>query len=51
MLPVAVFRFSPTEGPAYFADWLERRGIAHELIAIDAGADCRAIFARTAASR
>ena len=38
MLPVAVFRFSPTEGPAYFADWLHGRGIAHELVAIDAGA-------------
>ena len=39
MLPVAVFRFSPTEGPAYFADWLGARGLAYELVAIDEGAN------------
>jgi GMP synthase-like glutamine amidotransferase len=38
MLPVAIFRFSPTEGPAYFADWLDAKGIAWQLIALDAGA-------------
>ncbi len=38
MLPVAIFRFSPTEGPAYFADWLDARGIPWQTIAIDAGA-------------
>ena len=24
MLPIAIFRFSPTEGPAHFAEWLRR---------------------------
>jgi len=34
---VAIFRFSPTEGPAYFADWLGARGVASQLIALDEG--------------
>jgi GMP synthase-like glutamine amidotransferase len=38
MSPVAVFRFSPTEGPGYFADWLARRGMTMETVALDAGA-------------
>src|SRR5438270_12963859 len=38
MRPVAIFRFSATEGPAFFADWLTSRGIPYELIAVDAGA-------------
>ena len=38
MRNVAIFRFSPTEGPAYFADWLDARGIAWQLIALDEGA-------------
>ena len=38
MLPVAVFRFSPTGGPADFAQWLGAHGIAHELVPIDGGA-------------
>jgi len=38
MRPVAIFRFSPTEGPAYLADWLEQRRIASTLLALDAGA-------------
>jgi GMP synthase-like glutamine amidotransferase len=38
MRPVAIFRFSPTEGPAYLADWLDARGIAWQLIALDEGA-------------
>ncbi len=38
MLPVAVFRFSPTEGPAYFAEWLGAHGIGHDVLAIDQGA-------------
>jgi len=38
MRPVAIFRFFPTEGPAFFADWLDARGIAWELIALDEGA-------------
>jgi GMP synthase-like glutamine amidotransferase len=36
--PVAIARFSPTEGPGYFADWLDARGIGWELVAIDQGA-------------
>jgi GMP synthase-like glutamine amidotransferase len=36
--PVAIFRFSPTEGPAYFADWLDTRGVPWTTIALDAGA-------------
>jgi GMP synthase-like glutamine amidotransferase len=38
MRPIAIFRFSPTEGPAYFAEWLDAHGFAWELIALDAGA-------------
>jgi GMP synthase-like glutamine amidotransferase len=35
MKPVAIFRHSPTEGPGYFADYLDRAGVAWELIRID----------------
>jgi len=38
MRPIAVFRFSPTEGPAYFAEWLDRQSLRFELIAVDEGA-------------
>ena len=38
MRDVAIFRFSPTEGPAYFADWLDARGIGRRLVALDEGA-------------
>lgn len=38
MKPVAIFRFSPTEGPAWFSDWLDARAITWRLIAVDAGA-------------
>ncbi len=38
MLPVAIFRHSPTEGPGYFAIFLESHGIPWQLIAIDEGA-------------
>ncbi len=38
MKPVAIFRHSPTEGPGYFAIFLEQHGIPWELIAIDEGA-------------
>jgi GMP synthase-like glutamine amidotransferase len=38
MRPVALLRFSPTEGPGYFAEWLAAQGIAWELIALDQGA-------------
>ncbi len=37
MKPVAILRFSPVEGPGYFADFLTARGIAWQLLAIDAG--------------
>lgn len=37
MLPVAIFRHSPTEGPGYFAIFLEGHGIPWRLIAIDEG--------------
>ncbi|WP_234086014.1 type 1 glutamine amidotransferase [Azonexus sp. R2A61] len=37
MKPVAIFRHSPTEGPGYFAIFLEQHGIPWKLIALDAG--------------
>ena len=37
MKPVAIFRASPTEGPGYFASYLERHTIAWELVRLDAG--------------
>lgn len=37
MLPVAIFRHSPTEGPGYFAIFLEEHGIPWKLVAVDAG--------------
>jgi GMP synthase-like glutamine amidotransferase len=38
MAPIAIFRFSRTEGPAYFAEWLDARKLAWQLVALDAGA-------------
>jgi GMP synthase-like glutamine amidotransferase len=38
MQPVAIFRHSPTEGPGYFAIFLEQQGIPWKLIALDEGA-------------
>ncbi|MEP7182039.1 MAG: type 1 glutamine amidotransferase [Betaproteobacteria bacterium] len=38
MRPVAIFRFSPTEGPGHFADWLDARGIGWRQVALDEGA-------------
>ena len=38
MKAVAIFRASPTEGPGYFATYLERRGITWQLVPLDAGA-------------
>jgi GMP synthase-like glutamine amidotransferase len=35
--PIAIFRFSPTEGPAHFADWLDAQGLPWQLVAVDAG--------------
>jgi GMP synthase-like glutamine amidotransferase len=37
MRPIAIFRFSPTEGPAYFADWLDAHGVAWQLVPLDEG--------------
>lgn len=37
MKPIAIFRHTPTEGPAYFATYLERRGIPYRVFKIDAG--------------
>jgi len=46
MKPVAIFRFSPTEGPGRFGDWLDAQYIAWTVIALDRGdavpADARA---------
>jgi len=33
--PVAIFRFNPTEGPAYFADWLDAHRIRWQLVPLD----------------
>jgi GMP synthase-like glutamine amidotransferase len=38
MKPVGIFRHSPTEGPGYFATYLERRSIEWQLVALDTGA-------------
>jgi GMP synthase-like glutamine amidotransferase len=35
--PVAIFRFSRTEGPAYFAEWLDARKIRWQLVPLDEG--------------
>jgi len=37
MKPVAIFRHSPTEGPGYFATFLEARRIPWRLVKIDVG--------------
>jgi len=37
MKPVAIFRHSPTEGPGYFATYLDARGIPWRLVAVDEG--------------
>ena len=37
MKPVAIFRASPTEGPGYFATYLERHSIPWQLLALDSG--------------
>jgi GMP synthase-like glutamine amidotransferase len=35
--PVAIFRFNRTEGPAYFADWLDAQKIRWQLVPLDEG--------------
>lgn len=37
MRPIAVFRFSPTEGPAHFAQWLDAMSLPWRLIGVDRG--------------
>ena len=37
MPPVAVLRFSPTEGPGHFGEWLSAQGMPYELVGIDRG--------------
>ena len=37
MPPIAIFRFSETEGPAYFAEWLDAASLPWRLIAVDRG--------------
>lgn len=37
MKPIAIFRHTPTEGPGYFAEFLDERKISWQLIAIDKG--------------
>lgn len=37
MKPVAIFRHTPTEGPGYFATFLEAHALPWQLVAIDAG--------------
>jgi GMP synthase-like glutamine amidotransferase len=37
MKPVAIFRHAPTEGPGYFAIYLERQNIPWQVIGVDAG--------------
>jgi GMP synthase-like glutamine amidotransferase len=37
MKPVAIFRHAPSEGPGYFATYLERKSIPWTLVALDEG--------------
>lgn len=37
MKPIAIFRHSPTEGPGYFAEYLDRHLVPWKLVAVDAG--------------
>jgi GMP synthase-like glutamine amidotransferase len=37
MRPIAIFRFSPTEGPGHFADWLDAHGLRWQLVRLDEG--------------
>ena len=37
MKPVAIFRHSPTEGPGYFATYLNARGLQWQLVKLDEG--------------
>lgn len=37
MKPVVIFRHTPTEGPGYFATFLDAHGVPWQLVAVDAG--------------
>jgi GMP synthase-like glutamine amidotransferase len=37
MKPISIFRFSPTEGPGYFATFLDQQSIPWRLFKVDAG--------------
>jgi GMP synthase-like glutamine amidotransferase len=37
MRPVAIFRFSPTEGPGRLGEWLDAQSVPRRLIALDVG--------------
>lgn len=37
MKPLAIFRYSPTEGPGYFAECMDARGVPWRLVAVDRG--------------
>ena len=37
MKPVAIFRHAPTEGPGYFATYLDRRHVPWRVVRVDAG--------------
>jgi GMP synthase-like glutamine amidotransferase len=37
MRPVAIFRFSPTEGPGHFGEWLDSHRVPQRIIALDQG--------------
>ena len=37
MKPVVIFRFSASEGPGHFAEWLDARNMAWQLAALDLG--------------
>ena len=37
MKPVAIFRFSPIEGPGYFSEFLDKHGIPWSMIRVDEG--------------
>ena len=37
MQPVVIFRFSPTEGPGHFGEWLDAQGLLWRLVALDEG--------------
>jgi GMP synthase-like glutamine amidotransferase len=37
MKPIAIFRHAPSEGPGYFASYLERKSIAWQLVPLDEG--------------